>query len=466
VKTVLAALALGLAIGNASASEGAVRIGLPDFSYVVTVSPYVNRAAACVARDGDAAQPWRMAGLGTLRGLDWSPDGGRFVVAFTKAFTSAVMISPADPSGGLRALTAPRRKTESDSGPRWSPDGSRVAFVRDVSYGPHVDYRRAGLWAVDVATRHTTHFTRALPYAFDWSPSGDRLAVRTTGDLMLFSASGTRLWTISGNANGLQDVAWSPAGDLIAARFGREILILMPDRTPVATIELQPSTLESLETGLSWSPNGRLLAVGGGVIYDRDGQPAGRYAPPSTSAAVAADPRWTPDGTAIVFRQAPARVVNARYSQYLVLGTADLYVWEATDSAPVALTSTPQLDESDVVFRPGHAGGTAGKASSCFEQGTPGNDVIYGDGDEDLFLMGAGNDVVYARGGNDLVFGGAGNDRLLPGRGRDLVFGNRGNDRILARDRQRDGIAGGPGFDRAWVDRRDAVSGVERVYRR
>ena len=81
MRTALVSLTIAVLIGAASASGGSGRIGLPDFVYIAGLHPYSGGGVACVARDGDTALPWRLAGIGAVGGLDWAPDGGRFVVA-------------------------------------------------------------------------------------------------------------------------------------------------------------------------------------------------------------------------------------------------------------------------------------------------------------------------------------------------------------------------------------------------
>jgi Ca2+-binding RTX toxin-like protein len=98
-------------------------------------------------------------------------------------------------------------------------------------------------------------------------------------------------------------------------------------------------------------------------------------------------------------------------------------------------------------------------------RGSAGNDVLVGTNGDDVLVGLGGNDRIYGRGGNDLVNGGNGNDRLTGGSGRDSLIGGRGADRIYERDGQRDVVNGGPGFDEAWVDRKDVVTNVERVHR-
>jgi Ca2+-binding RTX toxin-like protein len=235
----------------------------------------------------------------------------------------------------------------------------------------------------------------------------------------------------------------------------------------VQTIVRPESGLLSLEDGLAWSPDGSRLAVGGGAIFDRAGHLVGRYAPASSMQAVSHAPKWSLDGTTIVFERAAAQYYSWRYGSGLVLGNADLYAAAALGEETTRLTATPDFDETGVVFRPARGGGTAGTAQECAYEGTAARDVVYGTWGDDLISAGPGNDVVLGRGGNDLIVGGNGDDVLRGGPGHDEIRGDAGRDRLFARDRMWDNVFGGPGRDRAWVDRRrDSVTGVETVYRR
>ena len=98
--------------------------------------------------------------------------------------------------------------------------------------------------------------------------------------------------------------------------------------------------------------------------------------------------------------------------------------------------------------------------------GTSKSETLRGTNGRDVLLGRGGNDILYGRRGNDVLQGGLGNDRIYGGLGRDSIAGGAGNDRIYTRDGQRDVVNGGPGFDRAWVDRLDVVRNVEQVYRR
>jgi hypothetical protein len=459
--------ALGL-VSAASAGQSPT-LDLPDFAYSVTLRDQWHKSAACVARGGDVRHGWRLAGLGSHQGTDWSPDGSRVVVAMERPNIGPIRVAASHLGGGFRAVSFPRPRMDQDSAPDWSPDGRRIAFARYVYFAPGVDYNRFGLWVADLELRRERQFSRRFPTQTAWSPDGGRLAARfDEGDLSLFAADGRLEWTISRGSESTGDVAWSPAGDVIAAGFGREILLITPDRHVVGTIVRPEGELVPYEQGVSWSPDGTRLAVGGGGIYSRTGELVGRYAPASTKAAVAYAPNWTSDGTTIVFARAGVVYVAWRYGAGFQRRNADLYAVSAAGGDATSLTSTPNVDEGQVVFRPARVGGTAGTAQECMLEGSAGRDVLYGSAAEDLVNAGPGADVVYGRGGDDVIFGGDGNDALFAGIGRDTLYGDRGNDRLYVRDKARDRvISGGPGRDQAWVDGRlDHSFGIERLYRR
>jgi Ca2+-binding RTX toxin-like protein len=113
--------------------------------------------------------------------------------------------------------------------------------------------------------------------------------------------------------------------------------------------------------------------------------------------------------------------------------------------------------------------------------GGSGSDTIFGRGHRDVVYAGTGSDEVWAGGGRDRLTGGGGNDflggesgadtlrgggssdRLFGGPGPDVLSGERGNDALLARDSTRDTVGGGPGRDRAEIDRVDVRSSIEIV---
>ena len=72
------------------------------------------------------------------------------------------------------------------------------------------------------------------------------------------------------------------------------------------------------------------------------------------------------------------------------------------------------------------------------------NDVLAGDGEDNLLDGGDGDDVLYGgpAGGDDMMYGGNGDDRIFGGKGNDTLTGGEGNDVLK----------GGPGEDTFVVD--------------
>ena len=87
--------------------------------------------------------------------------------------------------------------------------------------------------------------------------------------------------------------------------------------------------------------------------------------------------------------------------------------------------------------------------------GSSGDDVICGDGDnntinalggEDVVRAGGGNDIVDGGEGNDELYGEAGNDMLSGGEDEDIIDGGAGNDTLIGNE-GRDEFKGGTGSD-------------------
>ena len=76
--------------------------------------------------------------------------------------------------------------------------------------------------------------------------------------------------------------------------------------------------------------------------------------------------------------------------------------------------------------------------------GSPYNDILAGDGEDNVLRGGGGHDDLYGgpAGGDDMMYGDNGDDRIFGGRGNDTLTGGEGNDLLK----------GGPGEDILIVD--------------
>jgi Ca2+-binding RTX toxin-like protein len=115
----------------------------------------------------------------------------------------------------------------------------------------------------------------------------------------------------------------------------------------------------------------------------------------------------------------------------------------------------------------GHEGddeidGHHGDDDLCGDKGD--DDLNGGPGNDDLD-GGPGNDTIKGGTGDDSEQGDSGKDDLTGGPGSDVLSSGSGNDRIHSRDGRRDRIRCGRGHDVVTADRKDRVSGCERVKR-
>lgn len=109
-----------------------------------------------------------------------------------------------------------------DGSPAWSPDGSRIAFERDSTLA------RTGIWTIGADGQVETQITsqaanpgQARDSDPDWSPDGSRIALRAqvpgeNGDIHVMDADGRNRTRLTSDPLDERDPAFSPDGSRIA----------------------------------------------------------------------------------------------------------------------------------------------------------------------------------------------------------------------------------------------------------
>ena len=188
----------------------------------------------------------------------WMPDGAGLLIAHSRNEESRIMLT--DREGAW-----PRLLTQGpghDLDPQASPDGHHVVYVRQ----PLDDLNRSDIMRVNIETGQIDHLTGIEglhDWAPRWSPDGSQIAFLSerTGHHELFTmqANGGRLRQVTSYNLDLADIAWSPDGRRIACTVNRQGAL------DLGVVEVESGRLTDLRTGLGchalpqWSPDGLWL---------------------------------------------------------------------------------------------------------------------------------------------------------------------------------------------------------------
>jgi TolB protein len=204
-----------------------------------------------------------------------SPDGRRIVFASVRdtppaghSQRSEIYVMDVDGSN-TRQLTDGEGGAEQ---PRWSPDGTRVAFVR---YDPATFRYRILVMNADGSNVHAliTDST-ASDVGPEWSPDGTKILFlslrppRAISTMYVMNAAGTNAQMLGGDGactGPVYEARWSPDGERIAYSCG------MPQDLAIYTIEANGTGVTRIsrpdpQSGRNndffpvWSPDGRRIA--------------------------------------------------------------------------------------------------------------------------------------------------------------------------------------------------------------
>jgi WD40 repeat protein len=304
---------------------------------------------------------------GPVRSVSWSPTG-RHIASVSEDGTGRIW----DAAGGAE-LCKLRGGADDKTCLSWSPDGRRLAGgsgryprIWDALDGTKIlELNRHGdeVWLVswfEGAYRRGalagTDFSHDEVRSVSWSPDGRLLASQEKGGRVYVwdACNGIALVAIWHDRGGANTVSWSPDGLLLAIGYERS-----PARLHAIGDELRLAGLSASVSGnrsaafwdgrrarrwygapgcsptpsmVSWSPNGRSLAIVAGfslIILDSATDCPRCVASWSYGAAGTGGASWSPDGSSL-----------ASWSRYNVID-----VWDASDGSKRLQLQVQQEDE-------------------------------------------------------------------------------------------------------------------------
>ena len=254
---------------------------------------------------------------------EWSPNGTKIVFTRSRQTTGAKSTDPVTEIDVMNAngsnQTRLTRSAQNDHSPTWSPDGTKIAFVRE---------------RVLSKTPGSTPQPYGELYVMNADGSGERRLTQIVLDVCNKN-------TLTGEGDNLDATqpAWSPDGARIAFTSisheypcGTEISVINADGSGQRQLTGNGGPNDVRRASLAaWSPDGRKIVYQGGSSYADEGTEiwvmnADGSAPTQLTKNDGfcpykcpnnerhTQPAWSPDGTKIAYtREIPSKTIDQRH---------------------------------------------------------------------------------------------------------------------------------------------------------
>ena len=182
-------------------------------------TPWRDRGPACLARIRDRTlSVFAVAILGAVLAPAAALADGRIAFVNQAEDGSSRTLTVGSDGTGLTEVTG-----GSDTAPTWSPEGDRIAFLRQIDHDGDGQGDSKEIFIVDADGTGLTRVTdnELHESAPDWSPDGTKIAYQRGGDIWVMNVDGTGDHQITSDSDFDYTPSWSPDGTRIA--FDRDI---------------------------------------------------------------------------------------------------------------------------------------------------------------------------------------------------------------------------------------------------
>ncbi len=148
----------------------------------------------------------------------WSPDGSKIVFVSNRGDSSVtggavsrisfkIFVMNVDGSNQTKIS----ENSFDDEAPKWSPDGSKIAFVSKRDGNPEI-------YTINIDGTNLVRLTNSPTFDImpNWSPDGSKIAFRSDRDgnpeVYTMNSDGTELLRVTKNLSSDESPAWSPDG--------------------------------------------------------------------------------------------------------------------------------------------------------------------------------------------------------------------------------------------------------------